>query len=45
MGHGGGSERGQLSSKWRGAPASKAYLDGNGMDEDGEGSKIKYRKI
>jgi hypothetical protein len=41
MGNDGGSGRQQSSSKWRGAPASKANANGDGMDEDGEGPKIK----
>jgi hypothetical protein len=45
VGHGGGSGRQQLLSKWRGAPTLKAYANGNGMDEDGEGPKTKHRKI
>ncbi len=38
---GGGSGRRQSLSKWRGAPASKANADGDGMDEDSEGPKNK----
>ncbi len=46
-GRGGGTDSGrqQPSSKWRGAPASTANADCNEMDEDGEGPKIKNRKI
>jgi hypothetical protein len=43
--NGGCSERQQSMSKLRGAPASKANTINNRMNEDGEGPKVKYRKI
>ena len=43
--NGGGSGRQKLSSKWRGAPALMANANSDGMNEGGEGLKIKYRNI
>jgi hypothetical protein len=45
VGSGNGRRRQQLLLKWMGAPAFKANANGNGMDEDSEGPKIKSRKI